>query len=64
MDKEQYIREIYHDLNNLMASIRGYAEFLTEDLETDSEPLIFAQKLLTASEQAQKIIEKLCAIEK
>lgn len=50
-----------HDLNNTLAALRGFAEFLDEDLPEGSAEKKFASKIVLAAQQAQAEIEKLQA---
>ncbi len=52
---------IAHDFNNNLASMMGYARFLFEDLPEKSEEKEFAQNILKAGDQSQKLIERLLA---
>lgn len=52
---------IAHDFNNILAAIVGYAEFLTEDLEKDSEQNRFASRILKASHKAQDLVDQILA---
>lgn len=50
---------IAHDFNNILAAISGYAQFLLHDLPRSSDTRQFADKILTASHQAQNLVEQL-----
>lgn len=59
---EHFIRvtsETSHDLNNTLAALRGFAEFLEEDLPEDTPEKTFASKILLSALQAQREIEVL-----
>ena len=50
---------IAHDFNNILAAMNGYAEFLTEDLEKDSQPQKYARNILQAGHQARALVDKI-----
>ncbi len=52
---------IAHDFNNILAAMNGYAEFLVEDLEEESEPHHFAQSILSAGLQARSLVDQMLA---
>ncbi|OGQ92574.1 MAG: hypothetical protein A2284_06560 [Deltaproteobacteria bacterium RIFOXYA12_FULL_61_11] len=52
---------IAHDFNNLLSVINGYAELLSDTLETDSQPRRFAEAIVQAGEKAAAIIKQLLA---
>lgn len=52
---------IAHDFNNILASIIGYATFLTEDLDEGSETQGFAQSILRSSERAKDLVQQILA---
>lgn len=52
---------IAHDFNNILAAIVGYAEFLTEDLNENSEQHRFASRILKAGQKAQDLVEQILA---
>lgn len=52
---------IAHDFNNNLASIMGYARFLFEDLSEGSEEQKFAESIIKAGQQSQKLIERILA---
>ena len=47
-----------HELNNLIMTIQGFADFLCEDLHPGSRLQGYAEKILTAAEQAGTIINE------
>lgn len=50
---------IAHDFNNILASMLGYAEFLTEDLDPVSKQHKFAQQIMSGGMQAKKLVEQI-----
>ncbi|MRX27260.1 ATP-binding protein [Kangiella sp. HZ709] len=50
---------IAHDFNNILGAINGFANFLKEDLETNSELQSFSLKILSAVDRGKKIIQNL-----
>lgn len=50
---------IAHDFNNILAAINGYAEFLTEDLDTASEQHKFASNIIQAGRQAKDLVDQI-----
>lgn len=52
---------IAHDFNNILASIIGYATFLTEDLQEESETQGFARSILRSSERAKDLVQQILA---
>ena len=52
---------IAHDFNNSLAAISGYAELLAEDLKTAPEQQAYAEKILLATAQSQKLIDQILA---
>ena len=50
---------IAHDFNNILASIIGYATFLTEDLDEGSETAGFAHSILRSSERAKDLVQQI-----
>lgn len=52
---------IAHDFNNILASMNGYAEFLIEDLDKDSDQRAFAKNILQAGMQARSLVNKMLA---
>ena len=51
-----------HDLNNPLAGIIGYCDFLQEDAESwTEEQKEFLQNIATSAERMKKLIEDLCA---
>ncbi|MBT8049312.1 MAG: response regulator [Xanthomonadales bacterium] len=53
---------IAHDFNNIIASIKGYAGFLEEDLADDADMLDSAQRILAAAEKAERLIQQILEI--
>ncbi len=51
--------EWLHDMNNILAAVRGYAEFLVEDLPEGSVHQNFARKILEAGQQGQEVADKI-----
>ena len=47
-------RDLVHDLNNSLAAIAGYADFLTMDLPENSPERDFAEKIYKATQEAQE----------
>lgn len=58
----QMTRGLIHDFNNSLASIMGYAEFLTSDLPLGSEQYLFADNIRKAGFQLQDLIDQIRAI--
>lgn len=52
---------IAHDFNNILAAMNGYAEFLIDDLEEQSEQKEFAEKILQAGLQARELVDQMLA---
>jgi PAS domain S-box-containing protein len=52
---------VAHDFNNILASILGYSEFLTEDLDRDSKEHHFATQIMKGGIQAQELVEQILA---
>ena len=50
---------IAHDFNNILAAIKGYAEFLSDDLKKGSEQYEYADNILKAGKQAGDLVEKM-----
>ncbi len=50
---------IAHDFNNILAAMNGYAEFLVDDLDEDSEQYQFAHNILLAGIQARDLVDQL-----
>lgn len=55
-------RGLIHDINNSLASIMGYADFLVTDLPADSEQFIFAENIKKSGLQLQDLIDQIRAI--
>ena len=51
--------EWLHDMNNILAAVRGYAEFLVDDLPEGSVQQNFARKILEAGQQGQEVADKI-----
>jgi len=52
---------VAHDFNNILASMNGYAEFLSEDLEEGSPEHGFALNILKAGKQARVLVDQILA---
>lgn len=52
---------IAHDFNNILASMNGYAEFLTDDLKEGGAQHGFAVNILKAGKQARELVDKMLA---
>ena len=52
---------IAHDFNNILAALIGYAEFLVEDLEEDSETQKFAKQIMQGGLQAKSLVAQILA---
>lgn len=52
---------IAHDFNNILASMNGYAEFLIDDLDDETEQHGFAKNILQAGLQARSLVDKMLA---
>lgn len=52
---------IAHDFNNILSGIMGYAELITHSGPTDEESRQHARHILSASERARDMIQKLLA---
>lgn len=50
---------IAHDFNNILAAMLGYANFLVEDLEPESELQGFASQIVSSGERAKKLVQQL-----
>lgn len=57
--KEQSMRDVIHDLSNVIASIAGFAEFLKEDLSPDMPEYKFVQSIHEGSVEARTLVAKL-----
>lgn len=55
---------IAHDFNNILAAVKGYAEFLVDDLDKTTESAFHAQQIMQGTVQAQNIIEQILAFSK
>lgn len=52
---------IAHDFNNALAAISGFAELLAEDLKDHPEQQRYADNILTAAAQSQRLIDQILA---
>ncbi len=52
---------IAHDFNNILAIILGNAEFLKEDIDSDSDAMEYLEDLLEASHRAKKLVHQILA---
>jgi len=52
---------IAHDFNNILAAMNGYAEFLIDDLDKETQQHKFAQNILRAGNQARDLVDKVLA---
>ena len=52
---------IAHDFNNILAAMNGYAEFLIDDLDKESQQHSFAKNILKAGKQARELVDKMLA---
>ncbi len=52
---------IAHDFNNILAAMNGYAEFLMDDLENDTDQHKFASNILQAGSQARELVDQMLA---
>ncbi len=52
---------VAHDFNNILAAMNGYAEFLIEDLEEDTDQHKFAGNILQAGKQARLLVDQIMA---
>ncbi|MCB9988766.1 MAG: response regulator [Rhodospirillales bacterium] len=50
---------VAHDFNNILASMMGYAEFLLDDLEQDSEQHRFVRQIEQGGRQARNLVEQI-----
>lgn len=50
---------IAHDFNNILAAIKGYAEFLVDDLSPLGPEQEFAKKILEAGRQASSLVQQI-----
>ncbi|MDB5491429.1 MAG: hypothetical protein JWO78_1278 [Micavibrio sp.] len=57
--EEMPVQIIAHDLNNLLAAVTGFAEFLIEDLPQDSQQHAYAQAIHQGARRAQVMVEDL-----
>lgn len=52
---------VAHDFNNILAAMNGYAEFLIDDLDEDTEQHNFANNILQAGIQARDLVDQMLA---
>lgn len=52
---------IAHDFNNILAAMNGYAEFLLEDLDSNSPEHQYAKNILSAGYQARALVDQMLA---
>ena len=50
---------VAHDFNNILAAINGYTEFLIEDLNDRPEEQKFADKIMSATQQARQLVDQI-----
>ncbi len=50
---------IAHDFNNIIAAILGYAGFLEDDLESNSELKVYAQRITESAQKGSEIIRNI-----
>ena len=50
---------IAHDFNNIIAAVRGIAEFLEEDLAADAEKIAMVKRILSATQYADNLIKQI-----
>ncbi len=50
---------IAHDFNNILAAMNGYAEFLLDDLDENTEQHGFARNILLAGMQARDLVDQM-----
>ncbi|MCF4167458.1 ATP-binding protein [Zavarzinia compransoris] len=48
-----------HDFNNILASVQGYAEFLSEDTPKDVPAHRFAERILTATRRGRVLVDRI-----
>jgi two-component system cell cycle sensor histidine kinase/response regulator CckA len=53
---------LLHNTNNSLASIIGFAEFLTEDLPKNTQPCLFAQNIKKSGEHLKDMIKQMWLI--
>lgn len=58
-EDEKATHDIIHDLNNLLASIIGYADFLQEDLTPGTPQHKFAESIYRGGGEAQQLVAQL-----
>ncbi|MBU0799715.1 MAG: PAS domain S-box protein, partial [Alphaproteobacteria bacterium] len=52
---------IAHDFNNILSSILGYAEFLIDDLDKETQQHGFARQIYNGGTQARKLVDQILA---
>lgn len=52
---------IAHDFNNILAAMNGYAEFLLDDLDENTDQYNFARNILQAGLQARDLVDQMLA---
>lgn len=57
----QLASSVAHDFNNLLGAILGFAQFIAEDSPSDSPPRRYAQRIITAGQQAKSLIGQILA---
>lgn len=50
---------VAHDFNNILAAMNGYAEFLIDDLDQETQQHQFAQNILQAGHQARELVDQI-----
>jgi signal transduction histidine kinase len=56
------VRQLSHDLNNLLSAIGGYADMLIEDQPEDGEVAVDLRRIRDAAERATEIVGELQAL--
>lgn len=52
---------IAHDFNNIIASIKGYADFLADDLPDNAQLRDSVDRIIASAERAEKLIQQILA---
>ncbi len=52
---------VAHDFNNILGAIAGFAGFIAQDSQADSENRDFAQRILSASRRGKEMVEQIMA---
>jgi signal transduction histidine kinase len=60
----QTVRQIGHDLNNLIGAIQGYAEMLLEELPADPESTADLRRIQEAAGRAAELVFELRELSK